>query len=143
MWDVGFLDSKNVLFYELGQITNNSLERTLFFKEWISVLEVITNEKLYNDLFKNFGFIKSKLTSNDRKLHEPQFFPYIKMISNKIKEINFEKILLSHDFMIYWCNLFKSFDNLISYAIFKSKIYSNLQNFKDLSFTSTVKKINK
>lgn len=117
------------------------LERTLFFREWINFLEIIIQKKLYDKLFQFFGFPTSILEGKDRLLHEPEFF-------NSIKKMIFDPLNAKYvqdncnfntDFFVYICNLFKNLKNKVSYSIFKTKISSNLKNFRDLSFTTTFK----
>lgn len=137
-WDLGYFDIKNIYFYELGQLTQVELSRNLFFKEWLKIISFIVVNKLQNKLFDVFGFSKSLLISNNRYLYEPLFFNNLKSIlseeiSNKNLNSNFYNF--NPDFLMYFCNLFKNSQNLISYSIFKIKVSSNLKNFRDLTFT--------
>jgi hypothetical protein len=130
-WDLGFLDIRNVFFYELGHLSQNEYEKNLFFYEWITVLQHIIDSKLYTKLFEAFCFDKGQLVSNDRQLYEPSFF---KSFRNLISES------LPAEFLIYICDLFKNNNKMVSYVMFKRKIVSNLKNFKeikDLKFTNT------
>jgi len=43
-----------------------------------------------------------------------------------------EEGIISNEFSSFLCDLMKTNANLISYAIFKKKISSNLKNFKEL-----------
>lgn len=62
-WDVGFLDFKNHLFFELGQLLTAPFEKdTFFFNEWMTFLDKIISKKNYLKLFEIFG----KNSSNPR-----------------------------------------------------------------------------
>ena len=57
-WDVGFLDFKNHLFFELGQLLTAPFEKDVFFfNEWMSFLDMIIAKKNYLKLFELFGTI--------------------------------------------------------------------------------------
>lgn len=154
VWDLGFLDVRNSLFLELGNLASSVLERTLFFNQWISFIQHIINEKAFNNLFHMFGFNESILNYNDRLLYEPQFFKelknfiYSRKSSTKEKEINVSASQsktqfgsyeeeISGDFLMYLTDLFKTSKNMISFNLLKQKLASNLKNFKDLKMTST------
>lgn len=145
-WDIGFLDVKNILFLEIGVINSNLLERTHFFNNWISFLQIIINNNAYKTLFKYFGFEESMLVFNDRIIHEPIFFKCIKnqIFNNSNFSNNYndemkenKENFKSADFMLYCCDMFKNVKGLISLNILKKKIASNLKNFRDLKLTST------
>ena len=141
-WDIGYFDLKKSIFYETGQFVNEKLRRELFFIEWFTIMQLIVQNKVYDDIFMYFGFQNSILDKNDRYLHEPQLFSKLnELIKNKksVHLINTDFCDFSNDFFIYTCNLFKTFKGLISFMLIKKKILSNLKNFKDLAFTSTLK----
>lgn len=142
VWDLGFLDVKNVLFYELGQMSEKLLDRTLFFREWINLLEIFVNKKVHEKFFEFFNFQNSSLVGNNRYLHEPEFFsPLRRILQNpKNSKLIWDDSDFNSDFLVYVCNLFKTYNNLIAYTLLKKKICSNLKNFKDLTFTLTKKK---
>lgn len=54
-WDIGFLDVKNVIFYETGLLLDIPLEKDIFFKEWIDLLQILIENRVYIKLFENFG----------------------------------------------------------------------------------------
>jgi hypothetical protein len=55
-WDVGFLDFKNHLFFELGQLLTAPFEQeSLFFGELMEFLDKIISNKNYLKLFEIFG----------------------------------------------------------------------------------------
>jgi len=124
-WDVGFLDFKNHLFFELGQLLSGHWEKdTIFFNEWMTFLDMIIAKKNYLKLFELFGFNQAILTSNDRVLYEAAFLKYLRNFFGEQQQ--------SVDFIIYLCDLMKANSGFISYSIFKRKITSNLKNFKEI-----------
>ncbi len=144
-WDVGFLDIKNMLFLEIGVLNNYKVNRLLFFTQWIQFIQSLINNKAYDSLFELFGFKDSILHYNDRLLHEPQFFKYIKAFlqttkskdlevsgnsNNRTSMISFEEDYTG-EFMVYICDAFKTSRNMVSLSILKHKISSNLKNFKE------------
>ncbi len=54
-WDLGFLDVKNIIFYETGLLLDIPLDKDVFFKEWIDLLQLMIEHKIYVKLFENFG----------------------------------------------------------------------------------------
>jgi len=70
------------------------------------------------------GFNKGILTLSDRTLYEPTF---IKPLRAFLGENEY-----SVDFIIYLCDLMKINNGLISFALLKRKISSNLKNFKEI-----------
>ena len=121
-WDLGFLDVKNILFYELNILTMSCFEKNMFFYEWISFLQLVIDKKIYSKFFELFGFEKGQLQSNDRLAYERSFSDNLK----KLVGDNF-----SVDFLIYLTDLFKVQNKMISYTVMKKKLVSNLKNFKD------------
>jgi hypothetical protein len=137
VWDMGFLDVRNVLFYELGCLVKNECDKDVFFYEWIAMLQRIIDGKIYAKLFEVFGFDKGSLVLGDRQLYEPTFF---QVFRNLLGEN------LSAEFLIYICDLFKRNGKMISYTVFKRKIVANLKNFKevkDMKLTSSINSLNK
>jgi hypothetical protein len=126
-WDIGFLDVKNIIFYETGYLSSSEFEKNLYFYEWTALLQLIIDKKVYSKLFETFGFEKGVLVENDRQLHEPAFFQGIRGIINEI---------FSAEFLVYVCDLMKRNGRMISYTVFKKKIASNLKNFKELKLTT-------
>jgi len=55
--DLGFLDIKNIIFYETGLLLDIPLDKDIFFKEWIDFLQIIIETKVYTKLFENFGML--------------------------------------------------------------------------------------
>ena len=55
-WDLGFLDFKNHLFFELGQALVAPFEKeAFFFNEWMVFLDCLITNKNYLKLFEIFG----------------------------------------------------------------------------------------
>jgi len=121
-WDIGFLDIKNCIFYEIGLLNEIQYERTIFFFEWINFLQLLIDTKTYTKLFELFEFDKGLYSQNDRFIHEPMFLSSIRKITNDEMDGNFTTFM---------CDLFKSHNKMISFSLFKKKISSNLKNFKD------------
>jgi hypothetical protein len=126
-WDIGFLDVKNVIFYETGYLSNNPLDKNAFFYEWTALLQLIIDNKIYMKLFETFGFEKGVLIENDRQLHEPVFFQGMRNVINEI---------FTAEFLVFVCDLMKRSTKMVSFTQFKRKIASNLKNFKDLKMTT-------
>lgn len=130
VWDIGFIDVKNYFFFELGQMIKKQVVNKQFFHEWICFIELIIKGKVYNKLFEFFGFKGSKLIGTDRYLHENEFINVLETIF-----LHNDEYKNSRDFFYYACDLFKSSKGKVSYITFKSKIASNLKNFRDMNFT--------
>lgn len=120
-WDLGFLDVKNMLFFELGLLIREPIQRDLFFSIWVLFLQLIIDKKVYLKLFETFNFNKGILTSNDRLMYEPAFIRAAKLVSDD---------MLPVDFLIYLCDLMKDNQKMVSFTILKKKIASNLKNFQ-------------
>lgn len=124
-WDLGCLDIKHMLFYEIGLLTKGLYsDKNIYFTEWIILLQLIIDNKLYTKLFESFNFNKGLLYLNDRLLYEPAFIRSIKSIAND---------QLSVDFMIFLCDIMKNNQQMVSFSIFKKKITSNLKNFSQIN----------
>ncbi len=138
-WDVGLLDIRSCLFYEMGLLVKNIMPKNSFFGEWLHFLQIIIDKKIYTNLFEFLQFNKGILSHNDRLVYEAAFIRAVKQIySDEIKTIeamgehnnqNFNKFF-SVDFLIYLCDLMKNPLKMVSYSLFKKKISSNLKNFK-------------
>lgn len=120
-WDLGFYDIKSFIFYELGLLVNNLLDKNDFFSEWLYFLQTILDKQLFTTLFETFQFNKGMLFQSDRLMYEPAFIRAVKMIP--------ENSALSVDFLIYLCDLMKNCNKMVSFFIFKKKLVSNLKNF--------------
>ena len=67
-WDLGYLDIKNLIFYETNILTVNAMERTLYFAEWTNFLQGLVDKKLISILFEVFNFNKGIFSQKDRVL---------------------------------------------------------------------------
>lgn len=133
-WEIGFLDIKNTLFYELNFLAPDIYERSLFFYDWSLFFEIIIEKKIYANLFKFFNFDKATLTQNDRMLYEPAFF--------KVFNDHFGHVFQTN-FVMFLCDVMKNNNNMISYKALKRKIASNLKNFMATNMMSTFNSVNK
>ena len=63
-WDIGFIDLKNMLFYEMSLLVNNLIPRILFFNEWINFLQFISPHflKMSLQMFSNKDFPSKIMT---------------------------------------------------------------------------------
>jgi len=143
--DVGFLDIKNHIFYELGLLLQDHyFEKNLFFEEWIAFLQILIDKKIYSKLFETFsknnslnfsiiGFNKGIYKKGDRLIQDDN----VTNLFQKSLKAYLGDDTISCDFSYYLCDLMKTNSNLISYSILKKKISSNLKNFKDTKFFQT------
>lgn len=120
-WDIGFIDLKNLFFYEMSLLLNNPLPRHLFFADWINFLEFILENKLISKLFEVFLFSKGILIANDRVLYEAAFVRGFKSVTNDS---------FGRDFTLYLADIAKNNYKMVSYTNFKKIISSNLKNCK-------------
>jgi hypothetical protein len=121
-WDIGFIDMKNMYFYEMSLLLNKSVPRNLFFLDWINFLQFILDSKLTSKLFEVFYFNKGILIANDRLLYEAAFIRSFKMVTTE---------LFDRDFILYLSDISKNNYKMVSYTKFKKLITSNLKNFKN------------
>jgi hypothetical protein len=121
-WDIGFIDIKNMLFYEMNLLVPNSVKRLLYFEDWVNFLQFISDNKLLSKLFEAFMFNKGMLISNDRLLYEAAFIKAFNLI---VDNNEFGK-----EFILYLSDIAKNNYKLVSYTTFKKIISSNLKNFK-------------
>jgi hypothetical protein len=123
LWNLGWIDVKNQLFYQTNTLTNNLEERTLYFSQWLEFLQSLIDNQIYSKLFEFFNFDKAFLHNSDRYINESLLIPSLKKL-DFCKE-NEDEIF---SFII---SLFKSGNNMISFSLLKKKISSNLKNFAD------------
>ncbi len=121
-WDIGFIDLKNMYFYEMSLLLNKPVPRILFFLDWINFLQFILDSKLTSKLFETFFFNKGILIANDRLLYEAAFVRAFKMVTNE---------LFGRDFTLYLADIAKNNYKMVSYTMFKRLVSSNLKNFKN------------
>ena len=124
-WDIGFIDLKNMYFYEMSLLLNKPVPRILFFLDWINFLQFILDSKLTSKLFEAFLFNKGILIANDRLLYEAAFVRAFKMVTNEINES------FGRDFTLYLADIAKNNYKMVSYTMFKRLVSSNLKNFKN------------
>ena len=131
IWNLGWLDVKNQLFYETNTLSSELIDRLSFFSQWIDFLQKILDEKLYSKLFQFFGFGKGLLINNDRFIYEDIF---IKSLTDM--KFNEED---NNDIFYFISQLMKGQNKLISFSLFKKKITSNLKNFKeDINYNESI-----
>jgi len=121
-WDIGFIDLKNMYFYEMSLLLNKPIPRNLFFLDWINFLQFIIDSKLTSKLFEAFLFNKGILIANDRLLYEAAFVRAFKMVTNE---------MFDRDFTLYLADIAKNNYKMVSYTKFKKLISTNLKNFKN------------
>ena len=126
LWNIGWLDVKNNLFYQTNTLTNSSIDRTLYFSGWLEFLQALIDNKIYLNIFQFFGFEKSILLNNDRYINESLFIQCLQKL-NFCKN-NKEEII---PFII---SLFKSKNKMISFSLVKKIISSNLKNFSEENY---------
>jgi hypothetical protein len=123
LWNLGWIDVKNQLFYQSNTLTNNLEERTLYFSQWLEFLQSIIDNQIYSKLFEFFNFDKAILHNNDRYINE-------NLLIQSLKKLDFCKENEDEIFS-FIISLFKSGNNMISFSLLKKKISSNLKNFAD------------
>ena len=123
LWNLGWIDVKNQLFYQTNTLTNNLEDRIAYFSSWLEFLQALIDNKIYSKLFEFFNFDKAILYNNDRFINENIFIQSLKQL-NFCKE-NEDEII---SFII---PIFKNSNKMISLALVKKVISSNLKNFSD------------
>ena len=123
LWNIGWIDVKNQLFYQTNTLTNSLNERILYFNCWVEFLQALIDNKIYNKLFEFFCFDKAILLNNDRYIYESIFIQCL-------KELNFCKDN-EDDVIPFITSIFKNYNKMISFSLVKKKICSNLKNFSD------------
>lgn len=122
-WDLGFLDIKNTIFYEISLLSESEFEKNLFFFDLTNLLQIIIDKKIFSKLFEQFEFDKGQFLNNDRFIYEPTFLRALRKVTND---------MFSADFLLYICDMMKAHNKMIAYSIFKKKISSNLKNFREI-----------
>jgi hypothetical protein len=122
-WDLGFLDIKNLIFYETNVLSVSTFERTSYFYELTNFLQVLIDNKLISKLFDVFGFKKGILSQNDRLVYEQEFFKTLRNLMDDTE--------ISADFACFICDMMKNENNFVSYTVMRKKVSSNLKNFFD------------
>ena len=123
LWNLGWIDVKNQLFYQTNTLTENLDDRIYRFSGWLEFLQSLIDDKIYTKLFEFFGFDKANLINGDRLIDEQIFLQSLKEL--KFSKNNEDNIL---EFIV---NIFRHKEKVISFNLLKRKISSNLKNFSD------------
>ena len=123
IWNLGWIDVKNQLFYQTNNLTENLEDRISHFSNWLEFLQSLIDDKIYTKLFEFFGFDKANLINGDRLINEETFVQSLKGL--KFCKNNEENIL---EFIV---SQFRFSNKIISFNLVKRKISSNLKNFSD------------
>ena len=128
LWNLGWIDAKNKLFYQTNNLSNDLYRRISFFENWIEFLQVLLDEKIFLKIFEFFKFDKGFLFDGDRIIYEKEFIECMQKI-----EIKKDKETLE-----FFASLFKNENDMISFALLRKKIICNLKNFSDDYFNKSV-----
>ena len=123
LWNLGWIDVKNQLFYQTNTLTENLDDRIAHFSGWLEFLQSLIDDKIYTKLFEFFGFDKANLSNGDRLIDEEIFIQSLKAL--KFSKNNEDNIL---EFIV---SIFRHKNKVISFNLLKRKISSNLKNFSD------------
>ena len=123
IWNLGWIDVKNQLFYQTNTLTESLDDRILHFSGWLEFLQSLIDDKIYTKLFEFFSFDKSSLSNGDRLINEDIFV-------QNLKELKFCKNN-EEDIIEFILNIFRCSNKIISFNLVKRKISSNLKNFSD------------
>ena len=123
IWNLGWVDVKNQLFYQTNTLTESLDDRILHFSGWLEFLQSLIDDKIYTKLFEFFCFDKSSLNNGDRLINEDIFV-------QNLKELKFCKNN-EEDIIEFILNIFRYSNKIISFNLVKRKISSNLKNFSD------------
>ena len=123
IWNLGWIDVKNQLFYQTNTLTESLDDRILHFSGWLEFLQSLIDDKIYTKLFEFFSFDKSNLNNGDRLINEDIFV-------QNLKELKFCKNN-EDDIIEFILNIFRYSNKIIRFNLVKRKISSNLKNFSD------------
>ena len=123
IWNLGWIDVKNQLFYQTNTLSENLEDRIAHFSNWLEFLQSLIDDKVYTKLFEFFGFDKANLTNGDRLISEEIFV-------QNLKELKFSKNN-EDDTLEFILSAFRYSNKIISFNLVKRKISSNLKNFSD------------
>ena len=123
IWNLGWLDVKNQLFYEINTLNVEIFDRIVYFSAFLDFIQKIIDNKIYLNIFEIFGFDKGILMNNDRFIYENTMMKVLKNI--KFMDID------NKDNRMFICNMMKSGNKLISFSLIKKKLASILKNFKE------------
>jgi hypothetical protein len=130
LWNLGWLDVRNQLFYQTNTLTNNLDDRISYFSCWLEFLQTLIDNKIYTKLFEFFNFDKAILYNNDRFINENIFI-------QSLKQLGFCKDN-ENEMIPFMIPMFKSSNKMISLALVKKIISSNLKNFSDEAMNEKV-----
>ena len=120
-WTLGWLDPKQMYFYETNYISEEPCNRIQNFDDFLEFLQIVLDKKIYANLFKEFCFDKGLLMNGDR-------FIYAAVFRKTIDGLEFARG--KQEIVNLLCEMMKSSNKMISYSLLKKKITSNLKNFK-------------
>ena len=123
LWNIGWLDIKNNLFYQTNTLTNSLNDRILYFSCCLEFLQALIDNKVYLNIFQFFGFDKSFLLGNDRYIYEGLFIQCL-------QKLNFCKND-KEEILQFITSFFKSENKMVCFSLVKKIISSNLKNFSD------------
>ena len=123
IWNLGWIDVKNQLFYQTNTLTETLEDRIAHFSGWLEFLQSLIDDKIYSKLFEFFNFDKANLIGGDRLLNEEIFVESLKGL--KFCKNN------ENDIIEFILNTFRHSNKIISFNLVKRKISSNLKNFSD------------
>ena len=125
LWNLGWIDVQNQLFYQTNTLSESLNERIMYFNIWLEFLQSLIDNKIYSKIFEFFAFDRAILLNNDRYINENIFIECLRML--KFCKENEEEIFP------FISSLFKTNNKMISFSLVKKKICSNLKNFSDES----------
>ena len=125
LWNIGWIDAQNQLFYQTNTLSESLNERIMHFNCWLEFLQALIDNKIYLKIFEFFGFDRAILLNNDRYINESTFIQCLKLL-NFCKENE-------NEIFPFITSLFKTNNKMISFSLVKKKICSNLKNFSDES----------
>ena len=111
IWNLGWIDVKNQLFYQTNTLTEDLEDRISHFSLWLEFLQSLIDDKIYTKLFEFFSFDKANLSNGDRLLNEEifvqEFSKYLAGIPTLFNEL--DKTSMSK--LMY--EIFRNIDTLI------------------------------
>ena len=132
-WVLGWFDIKNHLLYEtnylalLSEDTQQQDQRIQNFDEFVEFLQVLLQKKMFLNLFREFEFHKGMLVNNDRCIK-------VALFKKKLEEMKFvESKDKAQGVIAVIVEMVKGFNKMVSFALLKKKVVSNLKNFKDIN----------
>lgn len=124
-WNIGWLDVKNSLFYEVNSLNRDLIMNNSIFDKWLDFIQKILDEKIYEVLFEHFSFDVSGTLTNDDRTILPELF------MKKLTAMNICGEEGKGDIEKFITETMKGIGGNISYSLFKRKIITNIKNFKE------------